>query len=103
MYKVYESFNLSHVGQLQSVLESNGIRTFLKNQFASSVMGEIPFVEICPQLFVLREQDIGKAKSLLQLSDEHEESSPAWVCPKCHSEVDGPFEVCWNCQTERPA
>jgi hypothetical protein len=31
MHKVYENFDLSRVGQMQSLLESNGIATFIKN------------------------------------------------------------------------
>ena len=25
-----------------------------------------------------------------------------WNCPKCNEEVEDQFDVCWNCQTERP-
>ena len=57
MIRVFENFDFSRVGQIQSLLESHGIPTFLKNQFASSVMGEVPFVEVCPQLFILDEAD----------------------------------------------
>jgi hypothetical protein len=89
MYKVFESFDLSHVGQLQSMLESHGIRTFIKNQYASSVMGEVPFIEICPQLYVLKAHEVERALQLLQMdaptTQVHEED---WVCARCGG--DGP-------------
>jgi hypothetical protein len=25
----------------------------------------------------------------------------SWVCPCCHENNDGTFDICWNCQTER--
>ena len=64
MIKVFEDFELSKVGQFQSVLEAEGIRTHLKNQFLSSVMGEIPFVEALPELWILEDSDAAKANSL---------------------------------------
>jgi hypothetical protein len=42
--KVFENFDFSLVGQMQSLLESHGIETFLRNQYGS-LMGELPFVD----------------------------------------------------------
>ena len=53
MIKVFEDFDYMRVGQMQSLLEANGIGTFLKNQFGFGGTGELPFVETVPQLFVL--------------------------------------------------
>ena len=64
MIKVYENFDFSRVGQMQSLLESHGIGTFIRNQYGSSVMGEVPFVEVVPQLYVLRERDVDRAIEL---------------------------------------
>jgi hypothetical protein len=25
-----------------------------------------------------------------------------WECPCCHENNDGSFDICWNCQTEKP-
>ena len=62
MIKGFENFDFSRVGQMQSLLESHGIKTFIKNQYGSSVMGEVPFVEVVPQLFVLEQKDLVRAK-----------------------------------------
>lgn len=35
--------------------------------YGSSVMGEVPFVEVVPQLFVLDEKDLARALQLPQL------------------------------------
>lgn len=101
MIKVFENFDFSRVGQMQSVLESNGIATFVKNQFGSSVMGEVPFVEVCPQLFILNEKDLSKAQALLQETSPVETSDQSWVCSKCRTEIEGQFEQCWNCGLEK--
>jgi hypothetical protein len=79
--KVFENFDFSRVGQMQSLLESHGIRTFMKNEYGSSVVGELPFVEVVPQLFVLEEKDVARAKELLLLDLPMPEQSENWVCP----------------------
>ena len=104
MIKVFEDFELSKVGQFQSVLEAEGIRTYLKNQFTSGVLGEIPFVEAVPQLWIIENDDLVKAKRLIQeLLSNPEDIGPEWTCAQCDSVVDGVFSHCWKCNAERPA
>ena len=97
MIKVYENFDFSRVGQMQSLLEANGIATFIRNQYGSSVMGEIPFVEVVPQLFVLHDADHRRALELLQLDLPADESLGDWVCPECGVDVEAPLVRCWKC------
>jgi hypothetical protein len=101
MIKVYENFDFSRVGQMQSLLESHGIGTFVRNQFGSSVMGEVPFVEVVPQLYVLREQDVERAIELLQLERPRENEADDWSCPECGSDMEGQFSSCWKCGLSR--
>jgi hypothetical protein len=95
--KVFENFDFSRVGQMQSLLESHGIKTFIRNQYGSSVMGEVPFVEVVPQLFVLRESDVRRAIELLQLDLPAEAAGGDWICPECGVDVDAQFGRCWKC------
>jgi rubrerythrin len=97
MIKVYENFDFSRVGQMQSLLEAHGIRTFLRNQYGSSVMGEVPFVEVVPQLFVLENKDEARALELIRLEAGEAEAGEAWICRHCGAEVDGEFSRCWKC------
>jgi len=101
MIKVFENFDFSRVGQMQSLLESHGIKTFIKNQYASSVMGEVPFVEVVPQLFVLAKEDLERARELLLLDLPDQDPDEDWVCPECGIDVEGNFTRCWKCGTGR--
>jgi len=64
MIKVFESFDILEVGRVRSLLESYGIRTFMKNEFSAGAVGELPFQEIAPQLYVLDERDAPRARQL---------------------------------------
>ena len=65
MIKVYESFNYMDVGRVRSLLEANGIETFMKNEFLTGALGDLPFQEVAPQLFILHEEDLAETQRLL--------------------------------------
>jgi rubrerythrin len=103
MIKVFEDFDITLVGHYQSVLESHGIATFMKNQFGTSGAGELPFVEVIPQLWVLNEADTWRAKALIkELSDPDSNEQPqTWICPKCGTPQEAAFTHCWKCSSSR--
>ena len=75
MIKIFEDFDITLVGYYQSVLESNNIETFMKNQFGTGGLGELPFVEVVPQLWVLNEAEVPRAIALLkELQDDETDS-----------------------------
>lgn len=104
MIKVFEDFDITLVGHYQSVLEANEIVTFLKNQFGTSGAGELPFVEVVPQLWVLNESDEAQAKALIKdlQNDANGELSTAWVCSECNTPQEPAFTHCWKCSSARP-
>jgi len=103
MIKVFEDFDIMLVGHYQSVLESNGIDTFMKNQFGTSGAGELPFVEVVPQLWVLNESDAGRAKELIEeLQGSDNQPMQAWDCPDCGTAQEAAFTHCWKCSAQRP-
>ena len=101
MIKVFENFDFSRVGQMQSLLESHDIKTFIRNQYGSSVMGEVPFVEVVPELYILAEKDLARAKQLLQLDLPVEEPDDDWVCAECGVDIEGTLDRCWQCGSGR--
>jgi hypothetical protein len=99
--KVFEDFDYMRVGQMQSLLEANGIGTFLKNQFGFGGTGELPFVETVPQLFVLSEEDVERARELIDSQEPLPDAGEPWACSACGEENDAPFSACWNCGQAR--
>lgn len=103
MRKVFEHPTSHEVGHYESILRSHGIETFINNQNASALMGEIPVVAVYPELWVLNDEDYDRAVSLLH---DYRRARPFgvgtdWVCASCGEEVPGSFSACWNCQNER--
>ena len=105
MKELFRERDFSIVGYYQSVLESEGIATFVRNQNATTMMGtEIPIPEFFPALCVVNDEDYDKAMAIIK--DRHESNNQAagseeWACPSCNESNPGNFDICWSCETPR--
>lgn len=99
--RVYTAPLLPSVQHIMNLLELSGIQCSITNQYLAAAMGEVPYVDCWPQLWV-RDKDLARAKVLLNsLLKENPEPKPAWTCPKCREELEAQFTECWNCGTSR--
>ena len=99
MKKVYENMEYTRVGYFQSILEAEGIRTTVQNYGVSTAMGELPFTEVFPELWVLDDQDCERALRLIrkELEEPPKPKIGEWTCSKCGSTVDAGYMECWKC------
>jgi len=96
--KVHSSESLLEVSHLRNVLESAGIRCHVRNDRLSGALGEIPFVECWPELWVELESDVLRARGLLEEERRRRlEPGPPWTCARCGERLEGQFSECWRC------
>jgi len=96
--KVTSADSLITINHFRNLLISEGIPAFLRNEHLGSIMGQVPFQEAWPELWVENDLDYDRA---LQLIDSEaiaaESPSASWHCSKCGTEIEGQFSVCWKC------
>lgn len=98
MKRVASSESLAEIGHYRNVLEQNGIRCFIKNEQLSGALGELPFLECMPELWVLADQNAARAERLIsELRQDSSGRTEAWRCPGCGEMNDAQFAACWNC------
>ena len=99
MKRILTSELLAEIEHFRNVLEQNDIRCIVKNEQLSGALGEVPFLECLPELWVVNDADQGTAERLLKelRNDRSATASAEWRCPKCHETNEGQFAVCWNC------
>ena len=85
----------------KELLASEGIVCLVRNEQLASAIGEIPFVECFPELWVVDEEAYPRAKLLLDAWMRQSPTTPAWTCPGCGEEIDGQFAICWCCGQPR--
>ena len=66
MKKIYENIDFTRVGYLQSILESEGISTHLKNAGTSALSGLVAAGHCYPELWVLDDAQYDKAIGILK-------------------------------------
>jgi hypothetical protein len=87
---------------LKELLEGEGIACLLRNEELFAAMGEIPFIECLPELWVVDDEIYPRARVLLDgwlQTDEHK--AEPWVCPGCGERLEGQFGACWKCGQQR--
>jgi hypothetical protein len=100
MKVVYSASIISIVSIYQSILAGHGIRCWIRNEFLSAGMGELPPIECWPQLCV-EDEDFEDAERIIAEALT-EKVFEAWKCPSCGEEIEGQFSACWKCGTSPP-
>jgi hypothetical protein len=84
------------IGTLQSLLESKGIRTYLRDEYG----GSTAFPPVTPALCILEDEDVERGVELIRTYIESSSASPVideQTCPQCGEISPGTFAVCWKC------
>lgn len=100
MKMVFTAADPVQVGHLRSILESEDIRTLLKNEHLTGGIGELPAVECWPEIWVVDARDYARAQKLLaELRESLDAQVPGepWRCPDCGEEIEPQFTDCWRC------
>lgn len=97
MKKLTTSESMVMIHHWKNILESEGIACELRNEHLGSIMGEVPFMEVWPQLWIVNDLDFDRAQQLLSADVQAESPTEAWKCRHCGEQNEGQFAACWNC------
>jgi hypothetical protein len=98
MKMLYSNENNFLVSNVRNIIESHGITTFIKNEFAQGAIGEVSAIDSWPELWVLNDADFEQAMDILESSQKSIKGED-WSCNNCSEKNDASFEICWNCQS----
>jgi hypothetical protein len=102
--KKLHTFSLAdraEAGLLKELLEREGVACLIRNEQLFAALGEIPFLECFPELWVVDDEVWPRAKSFLDNWFKQEEETLSWTCLSCGEVLEGQFGACWKCGKER--
>ena len=104
MKKLTSADSIVTINHYKNILESEGIPSEIRNEHLGSIIGEMPFPEVWPQLWVINDLDYDRARQLID-SDIAAVESPSdpWKCGNCGEENEGQFSACWKCGRDAPS
>ena len=97
MKRVYQHESIAEVSLVRGLLERAGIACMIKNEALAGALGEIPFLECQPELWVLSDGDAYPAERIVKRHLEISERLEDWKCPTCGENNEGQFGACWHC------
>ena len=106
MIEVYTDPDFTRVGYYKSVLESNDIGCFIKNEatfgLGAGFFATVQTPLLQPSLCIFNAADYEDALSLLARHHATESEPQAeWSCPQCGESVPVTFDACWNCEAPK--
>jgi len=86
---------------LAGALRAAGIDCEVRNTTLSGALGEIPFLECAPQIWISNDLDEPRAHELIALLRQPLAGDP-WTCSACGETLEPQFSQCWSCGVPRP-
>lgn len=98
MRRLYQAVNLPEAHLLLGLLAQAGIEARVFNEYAQGGLGEIPFMHVYPEVWLMDERDEPQARAILTAYERGAAPrSVARLCPGCGEENPPEFETCWHC------
>jgi hypothetical protein len=97
-------FRCDHALQAEhyaNVLRAAGIRCVVRNTTLAGAIGDIPFIECAPQVWIENRLDEAQARALIDTVQKPLDGPP-WTC-RCGEVIEPQFGACWRCSAVRPA
>jgi len=100
MKMVFSHENSFVVNNIKNLLESQGINSFIKNEFAQGAVGEISAFDAWPEVWIHNDSDVENAIAMIT-SLQSSQKSADWLCKHCAEKNDASFDYCWQCQCDK--
>jgi len=81
-------------------LRAAGIDCEVRNTVLAGALGEIPFLECAPQIWIRNSLDEARARELIEQLRTPLSGAP-WTCRQCGEVLEPQFAECWNCGAPR--
>ena len=97
MKRFYSAADLQQAHLLASLLREAGISCHVFNEHLQGGVGEIPFTQAWPELWLVNPADEARARAIVAAFEQPQPDEPARRCPGCGEENPANFETCWRC------
>jgi hypothetical protein len=97
MFRLYAAANLQEAQIVAGMLAHAGIESQIFNQHSQGALGEIPFGETYPEIWLEDERDIDLARKLLSAYERPAGATEEAACRHCGEPNPVNFSLCWHC------
>ena len=84
-----------------SLLESSNIPCRINAAHHSGLLSAVSLNSIGPSEVLVPIEYYNQANEILNIDLQSTNKQEDWICNKCQENIEGHFDLCWNCQTPR--
>lgn len=96
MMRVYSAADLPGAHMVLHLLREAGIEAVVFNENAQGGLGEIPFVHVWPEVWVMDDRDASRAREIIRVIEQIDTTAQK-CCGACGEVNPGNFQCCWRC------
>lgn len=98
MIKLISRSSLIELAPYEFGLNVADIKFIRKNEYISGTVGELPFTDVWPELWLLDDACYDQANHICkQIESEVKQNNIDWSCIECGEINANSFEFCWSC------
>lgn len=97
MIRIYQAADLPQAHLVAGLLRHAGIASRVLKENAQGGLGDIPFGEAYPEVWIEHPADLDRANAIIDEFERPMVDSGNMACPACGEENPGNFELCWKC------
>jgi len=98
LVRLISSLDTIHLSLLENLLVQEGIAVERRNFVLAGGIGELPFVDVMPELWVAESDHEHATKVLDEFRQADSDSAEgSRTCPQCGEPVERQFVQCWKC------
>ena len=97
MERLYSAADLFEAYLIRDLLAEVGVRTQILNENAQGGMGEIPFTQTYPEVWIERKGDLDRARRVIAAYESRSDTTKYVDCTHCGEQNPDNFETCWHC------
>jgi len=96
--RLYSAANLPEAHLVRGLLAAAGIEARVFNEYAGGALGELPFSEVAPSVWIEEERDLVRARQIITTYEKATVAPDSTRCGTCGEESPRDFSICWRCQ-----
>jgi len=95
--RIYKAADLPEAHLIAGLLRQAGIDARVLNENAQGGLGDIPFGETYPEVWIINAPDFARANDMIAHFERAPIESGSIFCRACNEENPANFELCWHC------
>jgi len=96
--RLYSAASLPEAHLVRGLLAAAGIEARVLNEYAGGALGELPFAEVAPSVWIEAERDLTRARQVVATYENAASMPGSMRCSTCGEENPRDFAICWQCQ-----